>query len=297
MTIEKSLVQVSLCLCRCCCRLYVQSLVTLCLWEGCMSPPAFYTLCEWLCLCCVCFRTTAWADLSSTWALTLNQSCSGSWKTSSRDIRWVCWLMPVSKTQVKTSGDFLSFNKLLLLLFCPCCRAQWLKTRPPAPTSLFLFPPVWRKVRFHVLCRGLLCLSLCADDDVCFWLVQRSGCVLWWREINKCCSTGDISPTGWCFICFLLLLWRFNSSVLASMYWTFFLQAQTCTLSQGLTFDLFPIPHWIVTTPGSRPVRLKQLWRILRVQRSPGRYLSTCYTLLSLFLLNYYYCCHSFLIL
>lgn len=41
----------------------------------------------------------------------------------------------------------------------------------------------------HVLCWYLFL----------FW-VQRSGCVPWWREISKYCSTGDIFLTGWCSV-------------------------------------------------------------------------------------------------
>lgn len=48
--------------------------------------------------------------------------------------------------------------------------------------------------------------------------VQRSGCVLWWREISRCYSTGGIFLTGWCWVCnqnnttvyltsFISLLW------------------------------------------------------------------------------------------
>lgn len=35
-----------------------------------------------------------------------------------------------------------------------------------------------------------------SNNNNFLFLVQRSGCVLWWREISKSCSTGDIFLTG-----------------------------------------------------------------------------------------------------
>lgn len=54
----------------------------------------------------------------------------------------------------------------------------------------------WGVKCFAIVVEVCCTASLCANILFCF-LVQRSGCVPWWREISKCCSTGDIFLTGW----------------------------------------------------------------------------------------------------
>lgn len=80
-------------------------------------------------------------------------------KTSGVDVRCVVFkVVSLLQTQVILSTQPLCCpqrSKHFLFIACIsglCCRARWLRTRPPAPMLLCLFLQVWRKVKcpFHL---------------------------------------------------------------------------------------------------------------------------------------------------
>lgn len=152
---------------------------------------------------------------------------------------------------------------------------------------LFQFPAVWRKVRFQrweftILCflcqMWLLSFNwnisfLCVAEEWVRPVMKRDKQVLlhWGYFPDRCWVYWD---TNTLLRTSVLSYCRSQGAIpaidhlkdLRRLYLCFFI-----SLDLWLCFFCF-----LVMTPGSQPVRLKLLWRILPVRKSPERYYRSC---------------------
>lgn len=92
----------------------------------------------------------------------------------------------------------------------------------PIPTSLEEGRPSW----IELIYLNYQCFQNDVFSSHIFLIfVQRSGFGLWWKETSKCCSTGGIFQTGWCWVdrhsVSFKKLEETCASVLASLLWKF----------------------------------------------------------------------------